>query len=973
MTNTVSRFVGNFNCRGILPNCEQVMDFLRLDTLILTETWQQNITDLPLENIQISGTPSKNRARFGKGIAIISRFKLQRIKCIDLPHIQAIICRLPNHITLIAIYLQPQQRKHTLLHALKQLKPYIRDKCCVVGDFNARHRSWDSSSNTHGNTLKAWCQQIGAKIYAPNTPSCKGASNPDLFLGKGLNIEEVSCESGSWHSDHRLVRARVYTNRHWKPLQVPDSILNNPEIQNQAKQHYRKHLPILTTELQNDPSPTNLEDNIELFIDTLLRPFRKFVRDKPARFRLGWNQETDQLAKKRSKLLRKQSQQHCQFRAARIKLIDKIIKKQVRINKRIACMQQTARLEKLPPRELAIQFSRNRILHSNSNSTSISGDVYRDWMQDSQTHDSNILPCTMQIPENFRYDIIQALNQVKQRRATGMDGVSAEMLTLEKEIVAKYLYQLWKSIGITGYMPSPLLQGFVVPIFKKGDTSLPVSYRPITLLSHIRKVLSIALNIRIQREYTSHENQFGFTKNCGTELPTLHAHNLTKTGHKYLAVLDLKQAYPSVRRSYILSESSRKLSAETCSMINNFLVPCDFICKNQVEPTAGKLTLGVPQGDPVSPTLYKIFMDTFLEMIDRQDIDFSDMAAICFVDDVLLASKTRDGMQILLHVCESWARQYQMTWSVPKCSIISVDQPTLTLNNIPIKVVNSATYLGSSLSANGLNDSIINDRITKAQDQLSAWRKVESSTMRLPRAAKCILVSTILLPSAEFGFHLTQISITTKYNYDTLLKKCVQWVMPHCATSATKRGLSILRLTDIATRRKCLQLTRLVRVHNLAFNHKSESDNVSARECQIASTFLRLLTNHQPTRATARQYAIETVKDEAIGQKFIDQGKISLRALFFEQANSAYRRRIPTKATSLPAYNLPGLTRLEKGFIDRWYLNQLSHLQHEHARELNFWLSKESFDKNEKPTVLSLIRHINKISAKVQVSCQLRK
>ena len=74
----------------------------------------------------------------------------------------------------------------------------------------------------------------------------------------------------------------------------------------------------------------------------------------------------------------------------------------------------------------------------------------------------------MHIPEKFWYDIIQVLDQAKLRRATGMDGVSAEILTLEKEIVSNYLFQLWKSIGITGYMPSPLLQGFVVPILKTG-------------------------------------------------------------------------------------------------------------------------------------------------------------------------------------------------------------------------------------------------------------------------------------------------------------------------------------------------------------------------------------------------------------------------------------------------------------------------------------------------------------------------
>ena len=87
------------------------MNYLQLESLILTETFAQQQLTLPFQNLQINGTPSNHRAPFGKGISIISRQQLTLQKIIDLPQIQAIVAKDPNGTTIMAVYIPPQQRK----------------------------------------------------------------------------------------------------------------------------------------------------------------------------------------------------------------------------------------------------------------------------------------------------------------------------------------------------------------------------------------------------------------------------------------------------------------------------------------------------------------------------------------------------------------------------------------------------------------------------------------------------------------------------------------------------------------------------------------------------------------------------------------------------------------------------------------------------------------------------------------------
>ena len=254
--------------------------------------------------------------------------------------------------------------------------------------------------------------------------------------------------------------------------------------------------------------------------------------------------------------------------------------------------------------------------------------------------------------------------RARQQRSTsrhiGPDGIANEMLKLCSELSAKVLYVLWKACGQLPYIPTSWHEGTLCPQHKKDSHHDPDNYRGLTLLSHARKTISATINRLVLRYVVFHKYQHGLTKYNGTEQAIIEVSNTILNNHKFIAVLDLIKAYDRVSRSFLSYICQQRLKAEHLKMTALLLQPLSVRTSKDTTNTSATITIGVPQGESFSCTLFNIFQNTLLEKLSSFPHHISEKAASALADDVILMSKTAEGLQLLLDNWTGWSSEYQM-------------------------------------------------------------------------------------------------------------------------------------------------------------------------------------------------------------------------------------------------------------------------------------------------------------------------
>ena len=98
-------------------------------------------------------------------------------------------------------------------------------------------------------------------------------------------------------------------------------------------------------------------------------------------------------------------------------------------------------------------------------------------------------PTLNQIKTNEQ-EVLRILNSLDANKSTGPDGIPVKFLKLTAIIIANPLAQLFNKSLSLGIYPDDFKTAIVKPIFKKkGSPSDPTSYRPISILSALSKVL----------------------------------------------------------------------------------------------------------------------------------------------------------------------------------------------------------------------------------------------------------------------------------------------------------------------------------------------------------------------------------------------------------------------------------------------------------------------------------------------------
>ena len=121
-------------------------------------------------------------------------------------------------------------------------------------------------------------------------------------------------------------------------------------------------------------------------------------------------------------------------------------------------------------------------------------------------------------PDILEYEVKWALGSIATGKASGGEGILAELFQILKDDAVKVLHSLCHRIWKTQQWPQDWKRSVFIPIRKKDNAKECSNYCTIALISHASKVMLKILQARLQ-QYVKRELpdiQAGFRKGRGT-------------------------------------------------------------------------------------------------------------------------------------------------------------------------------------------------------------------------------------------------------------------------------------------------------------------------------------------------------------------------------------------------------------------------------------------------------------------------
>ena len=620
----------------------------------------------------------------------------------------------------------------------------LRGNYYICGDFNAKHREWNCNvANKAGRILQEMSGEF--MIYFPDSPTYypedrnKSVSTIDLMLSNS-NLETTELQCTEAMSDHCAVYFQIktskidrtentvyrydYRNANWKKFkaQISRRIEDNiGENSCNTTEEIENHIKILS-ELIMEARNSSVKMKKINFESTKLTPEIKDLIKSKRSLRRRWQRSRDDQLKSElnhlqriiSENIKELKNKNWNKRLAEIKpsnqtvwRIAKHCKKGSKSMPPLTNLGKTFITNKEKASALSEYFREaheNPLEHNDPQHTQEVNDTVKEALE-RDNNDEN--PELTDVNE-----IVSIIRNLKNPKAPGLDDVNNILIKNLPEKGFEYLKFIINSCLKLNHFPKVWKHAKVIPIPKPGKPANELSsYRPISLLSSISKILERVLLNRINEHLE--DNNIIPTQQCGFRTGRSTSHQLIKvikTAKENLnnkkstgmIFLDVEKAFDRVWHNGLLYKMLKlRFPLPLIKTVRSFLSERSFavFIKGQFSEIK-VIKFGVPQGAVLSPTLYNIFTyDVVRETTNNIGL---------FADDTALYHSAENSADIVTHLQHTGRKvqQYMNKWKInlnkQKTQALFITNRTsrqLPSNNIKflnenIKWETEAKYLG---------------------------------------------------------------------------------------------------------------------------------------------------------------------------------------------------------------------------------------------------------------------------------------